>query len=156
MGKSRHASAPFYAEGLKFSCKRCSSCCRHDSGFVFISENDLKKLTFALKMDRDSFLKTYCRWVPNWNGDEVVSLKEKSNKDCIFWDNGCKAYETRPLQCITFPFWEAIVSSNEAWEIAATGCPGINSGELHSVEEIERSIDMRMEQPIINRAGGDE
>ena len=156
MEKSKQTSAPFYAEGLKFSCKRCSSCCRYDSGYVFISENDLKRLLSALRMDRDSFLKTYCRWVQNWNGDEVVSLKEKSNKDCILWDDGCKVYEARPLQCVSFPFWETIVSSKEAWEIAAASCPGMNVGVLHSKEEIESSLETRSEQPTINRVGGDE
>jgi len=156
MDISKQSSAPFYAEGLKFSCKRCSSCCRHDAGFVFISEIDLKKLTSALKMDKNSFLKTYCRWVQNWDDNQVISLREKSNKDCIFWDNGCKVYEARPHQCISFPFWEAVVSSKEAWEIAATGCPGINSGVLHSREEIESSLETRYEQTIIKRTGGDE
>jgi len=156
MGELKRAAAPFYAGGLKFSCKRCSNCCRYESGFVFISENDLKKLLLAVKMDRDSFLKTYCRWVVDWRGDEVVSLKEKSNKDCIFWDNGCKVYEARPLQCVTFPFWESILSSSEAWEITASDCPGMNSGDLHSLEDIEKKLEKREGHMIIKRAGGEE
>jgi len=147
--------ALFYADGLKFSCKRCSSCCRYDSGFVYLSEGDIKNLLSALKMDRNNFLKTYCRWVTNWKGDEVLSLKEKSNKDCILWNDGCTVYTGRPLQCITFPFWESIVSSVEAWEIAAVSCPGINNGQLHSQKAIGRDIELRASEPIINRTGGD-
>jgi len=146
----------FYAEGLKFSCKRCSTCCRYESGFVYISENDLCKLLSAVKMNRDNFLKTYCRWVTDWRDDEVVSLKEKANKDCIFWDDGCKVYEARPLQCITFPFWESILSSSEAWEIAASSCPGMNSGTLHTLEDIEKILEKREGQMTIKRAGGEE
>jgi len=145
--------APFYASGLKFSCKRCSSCCRYDAGFVFLSEKDLEKLISALKMDRNSFLKTYCRWVTDWNGKEVLSLKEKSNKDCILWDSGCTVYASRPLQCVSFPFWESIVSSPQAWEIAATGCPGINSGALHSASEIGEYVKMRSDEPVIYKKG---
>jgi len=146
---------PFYADGLKFSCKRCSSCCRYDSGFVFLSEKDLENLTSTLKMDRNSFIKTYCRWVNDWKGDEVLSLKEKSNKDCILWDNGCIAYEGRPLQCITYPFWESIISSVQSWEIAAASCPGINTGALHTEISIGHDIELRASQPIINRLGGE-
>jgi len=141
----------FYESGLRFSCKRCSSCCRFDSGFVFLSKKDLNKMALALNMNENSFLKTYCRWVTDWKGDEVLSLREKSNKDCVLWDSGCTVYETRPLQCITFPFWESIVSSADNWDIAATGCPGINNGDLHSQKAIEDGIKLRLSEPIINK-----
>jgi len=144
---------PFYDSGLKFSCKRCSACCRYDAGFVFLSEKDLEKLIHALKMDRNGFLEVYCRWVMDRDGKEVLSLKEKSNKDCILWDEGCKVYDSRPLQCVSFPFWEAIVSSLQAWEMAASGCPGMNSGVLHSAGEIEKYVKMRAGEPVIYKKG---
>jgi Fe-S-cluster containining protein len=139
----------FYAAGLRFTCKRCSSCCRYDAGFVYLSENDLKKLTFALKTDKKSFINLYCRWVTGWSVEKVLSLKEKSNKDCILWENGCSVYKARPLQCTAFPFWESIVSSSESWEMAASGCPGINFGQLHTKSSIKRVIKMRDLEPII-------
>jgi Fe-S-cluster containining protein len=142
---------PFYASGLKFTCKRCSSCCRYDSGFVFLSENDLEKLIARLKMDRDGFIKKYCRWVTDVNGKEVLSLREKPNKDCILWDSVCTVYEARPVQCKTFPFWKSILSSPKAWDIAATGCPGMNSGETHSDKSIGEYLKMRTAEPIIYR-----
>ncbi|MDR0323933.1 MAG: YkgJ family cysteine cluster protein [Treponema sp.] len=141
----------FYASGLRFSCKRCSSCCRHDSGFVFLSEKDLKLLIPELKIDRDGFLNTYCRWVIDWEGKEVLSLKEKYNKDCIFWDNGCMVYMVRPAQCKTFPFWESIVASAQSWDIAASGCKGMNTGNFHSKKAIESLLGMRTLDPIIKR-----
>jgi len=118
---------------------------------VFLSENDLISLAGTLKMDRNNFILTYCRWVINWKGDEVLSLKEKSNKDCILWNDGCIVYSVRPQQCITFPFWESIVFSADTWEIAAGSCPGMNSGELHSEKSIKKIIESRSAQPIINR-----
>ena len=142
---------PFYASGLRFSCKRCSSCCRYEPGYVFLSENDLGKLAAELKMENDRFIKTYCRWVTDINGKEVLSLREKSNKDCILWDSGCLLYAVRPLQCITFPFWKSITASAQTWEIAACECPGMNTGELHSEKAISRFIEMRDLQPVINR-----
>ncbi|MCL2441934.1 MAG: YkgJ family cysteine cluster protein [Treponema sp.] len=141
----------FYAAGLKFSCKRCSACCRGAPGFVYLSEKDLLSLAETLKMDKNSFIITYCRWVNDWKGDEVLSLKEKSNKDCVLWNNGCIVYSARPLQCITFPFWESIVNSADTWEMAAGCCPGINSGELHSEKTIKDNIEKYSAQTIINR-----
>jgi uncharacterized protein len=148
---------PFYASGLKFSCRRCSSCCRYDAGYVFLSENDLKKLTAELKTDRNSFIKTYCRWVKDsQSGNEVLSLKEKSNKDCILWDSVCLVYMARPVQCSTFPFWKSIVASTQAWQIAATGCPGMNTGKLHSEKTIGRYIKKRTSESIIIRQEGNQ
>jgi Fe-S-cluster containining protein len=145
---------PFYASGLKFSCKRCSSCCRYDAGYVFLSENDLKKLIAELKMDRNVFIKSYCRWVKDsQNGNEVLSLKEKSNKDCILWNSGCLVYLARPVQCSTFPFWKSIVASARAWQIAATGCQGMNTGRLYSEKTISRYIKKRTSESIIIRQG---
>jgi len=141
----------FYTSGLKFSCKRCSACCRHDSGYVYLSENDLKNLISALKMDKNSVLSVYCRWVIDWRGQESLSLKEKSNNDCILWENGCTVYDSRPVQCNTFPFWESIMQSAQSWEIAASGCPGINSGKLHTEDDINRHLKLRNSEPVINR-----
>jgi Fe-S-cluster containining protein len=104
-------------------------------------------------MDRNGFIKTYCRWVDDWDGGKVLSLKEKASKDCIFWENGCKVYTARPFQCVSFPFWESIVSSEKAWKTAASGCPGMNNGMLYSKEAIEAFLKTRALQPIISRQG---
>ena len=145
----------FYESGLNFSCKRCSACCRYEPGFVFLSEEDLKKLSNALKLDRKSLLAVYCRWVTDWKGDEALSLKEKSNKDCILWDDGCTVYDVRPFQCVSFPFWESILASREAWKNAGSGCPGIGSGALHTKETINEFKKLRDRQPVIKRKGGE-
>jgi len=145
-------NANFYASGLYFSCKRCSSCCRYDSGYVFLSTEDLKKLTDSLNMKKDQFLKAYCRWVTSIQGTESLSLKERSNKDCIFWESsGCSVYNVRPLQCSSFPFWPSILSSQKSWKIAAAACPGMNTGELHTQEKIDRYVKLRGLQRIITK-----
>ena len=141
----------FYSQGLHFSCKRCSSCCRYDSGFVYLCEKDLEKLSTELGMDRNAFVDTYCRWVVNVNGKEALSLRERSNKDCILWDSGCLVYLSRPLQCSSFPFWESIVCSDQTWNIAACTCPGMNCGETHSERTIEEHLITRKAEPVIYR-----
>jgi uncharacterized protein len=143
---------PFYAEGLKFSCTRCSSCCRHESGFVYLSENDLSRLANEFKMDYTAFVQAWCRWIPFTQNRERLSLKEKSNFDCILWNNSCTVYNARPLQCRSFPFWgDHVLCSQKAWEAAGRDCPGINNGELHSREKIEGFIRQMEEEPVIER-----
>jgi len=148
---------PFYAAGLRFSCQRCSSCCRHESGFVYLSENDLSRLANDFKMEYTAFIQTWCRWIPfDWGGAHGagrLSLKEKSNFDCIFWKDGCTVYHARPLQCRAFPFWDTVVCSPDAWETAGRGCPGINNGELRTREEIEDFLRLVGEELVIERRG---
>jgi len=151
---------PFYNDGLRFSCERCSSCCRHESGFVYLSENDLSRLAEEFKMEYTAFIQTWCRWVAfeqnaGWRqATERLALKEKSNFDCIFWNAGCTVYRARPLQCRAFPFWDIVVGSPEAWETAGRGCPGINTGELHTREEIEDFLCLMGEELVIERRVG--
>jgi Fe-S-cluster containining protein len=111
----------------------------------------MNKLASELKMDNDSFLSAYCRWVERGRGVEFLSLKEKSNFDCVFWNSGCTVYQSRPLQCRTFPFWDSILCSAEVWETTAGSCPGINSGPLRSYEEIKSCLQAGEEEPAINR-----
>ncbi|MDR0497166.1 MAG: YkgJ family cysteine cluster protein [Treponema sp.] len=147
----------FYARGLSFSCNRCSACCRYETGFVFLSEKDVSLLKTSLKMEYNDFLDTYCRWVPGNDGINELSLKEKSNYDCIFWhandgDNseGCLVYEARPLQCRTFPFWQSVMSSEKSWKMTAEYCPGIDQGDFHSHDSIEKMLAMRQMEPVIS------
>ena len=127
----------FYDKGLHFECKRCSYCCGHAPGVVYLSERDLDSLCGFFKMGREEFIEKNCRWVEYYYGDTVLALKEKKNYDCWLWDNGCTAYEARPLQCSTYPFWSWMVADRETWYECARDCPGMNSGRLWPVEQIE-------------------
>ena len=77
----------FYDNGLRFECQKCSACCRYDPGYVFLSRNDLASLTQRMKLSEKEFLETYCRTV-DLGGIKRVSLIEKKNYDCIFWEEG--------------------------------------------------------------------
>ena len=153
-----HEKSPFYAQGLHFSCTRCSACCRHESGYVYLSGKDTLRLEEYIKISGKELTETFCRWIPAENGNEWLSLREKPNYDCIFWASdtleggGCTVYEARPLQCRAFPFWSAVVSSPKNWRITAASCPGANSGTLHSPASIEKWLALRQKEPIIERA----
>ncbi|HKL85035.1 MAG TPA: YkgJ family cysteine cluster protein [Treponemataceae bacterium] len=142
---------PFYSNGLRFTCQRCSACCRFDPGFVNISEQDLTRLCTWSGMTREVFIETYCRWVNRFDGYEYLYLLEKDNCDCILWDQGCIAYEYRPLQCSSYPFWPSTMMDKDYWDAYAQTCPGINTGSLHSMEEIEGHLTRRRSEPYIRR-----
>jgi len=147
------AKPPFYAQGLNFTCVRCSACCRHESGYVFLSKKDLSALLACLKMERKEFIAKYCHWIPLASGGEKeqLSLKEKRNFDCIFWEKGCTVYDSRPLQCRAFPFWDWILESEKNWKQMASDCPGIGKGSVHSPDSIEKWLSIRQKEPIIER-----
>ena len=105
-------------------------------------------------MGYNEFIAAYCRWIPAAGGCRQLSLKEKSNYDCIFWikkgrEGGCSVYETRPLQCRAFPFWSTVVSSQSSWKATAADCPGMGRGVLHSRDSIEKWLAQRQKEPII-------
>ncbi|MDR2094455.1 MAG: YkgJ family cysteine cluster protein [Treponema sp.] len=142
---------PFFTGGLRFSCTRCSSCCRYESGYVFLSQKDALSLAGKLKMTYTGFIETYCRWIRQGNGCEYLSLREKSSLDCIFWQEGCTVYEQRPLQCRAYPFWDSLLCSWENWQAASAGCPGMGKGSLHTGEEIEAWLRSQRVEPIVSR-----
>jgi Fe-S-cluster containining protein len=142
---------PFYAKGLKFSCAKCSACCRYEPGFVFLSQKDFDVLAKALQMGYTQFMETFCRWIPYLGDTERLSLREKSNLDCIFWKEGCSVYEARPLQCRSFPFWPTVLHSKQAWKAAAAGCPGMGHGEIHSAGTVDCWLEQQHSENAIIR-----
>lgn len=141
----------FWHNGLRFSCKRCSSCCRFDPGIVNLSRDDLDRLLEWSGLAEGAFIETYCRWVPKADGYDYLCLLEKKNFDCILWDNGCTAYENRPFQCSSYPFWPSLLSDEDWWESNAQDCPGVNQGALHESAEIEEYLTRRRAEPYIRR-----
>jgi len=127
----------FYKDGLHFECQRCSYCCGHSPGFVYLSKRDLMTLCEHFKMSVADFVSTYCRWADYYYGTQVLALIEKKNYDCILWNNGCTAYEARPVQCSTYPFWSWMIADEKTWNECAAECPGMNKGRVWPLEEIE-------------------
>ena len=124
--------AAFYTEGLCFECQRCSSCCGKVPRFVYLSKRDLLTLSRFYSIHPVHFVMHYCRWADYYHGTTVLALKEKSNHDCILWNNGCEAYPARPLQCSTYPFWTWMLKDRETWDDCAKDCPGMNRGKWWS------------------------
>lgn len=127
---------PWYAEGLRFECKRCGACCRGEPGFVWVTREEMRRLADFLGMALADFRARYCRRV-----SDRVSLNELANGDCIFWKGECTVYPVRPKQCRTWPFWKMNVESEESWQYVRLRCPGCGRGTRYSVEEIRKILD---------------
>lgn len=139
----------FYENGLQFECQRCSKCCRYDPGYVFLTKNDLENAAQSLKISNDNFLNKYCRKV-EFGGFNRISLLERDNYDCIFWENGkCIIYNSRPVQCRTFPFWINYLEEEKDWKALAIDCPGIGRGAVVTKEEIEMKILERQKEKFL-------
>jgi Fe-S-cluster containining protein len=141
---------PFYkTDGLRFHCQRCSACCRLTPGYVFLSEKDIEDLLVGTNLPLVEFSRAYLRIV-NIGNFARISLKEKENYDCIFWENdGCRVYDHRPLQCRSFPFWSALLGSLDFWLEHTSKCPGIGKGRAYNCREIDSWLERRLVERLI-------
>ena len=130
--KDRAAGA-WYAEGLYFECARCGECCRGAPGYVWVTGGEVARIARFLGIEVAAFRRQFVRQVGS-----RLSLKERDDGDCVFYQEGCLIYPVRPTQCVIFPFWESNLRSPGDWDRLAGECPGVNGGVLH------RSADIRM------------
>jgi len=128
---------PWYKDGLPFTCTRCGHCCTGAPGFVWVTDEEIQSIAAFRGEPLREFIELYTR-----KARGKVSLREKANDDCVFWDKdrGCTVYPVRPAQCRTWPFWGSNVETPEAWERTKRVCPGSGRGELIPVEEILRRV----------------
>lgn len=116
-------------EGYNFSfnpkaCEECGGrCCIGESGYIWVTPEEITKISEKLSLERDAFINKYLLKV-----GYRYSIKEVIHNDgfkCEFFDlkeKKCSIYEVRPNQCRTFPFWEHF--KNNISEVKKE-CPGI-------------------------------
>jgi len=139
---------PWWDDGLRFACTSCGHCCRHEPGYVFLSEADVDRAAAGADVSTERFVEQYCRSVDLGLATRL-SLLEKPNHDCVFWNGGCSIYLHRPLQCRTYPFWPAILASKEDWDREARDCPGMNAGRRYSGKDISKLLSARERDILI-------
>ena len=97
---------------FKFDADKCATCegncCIGESGYIWITVDEIEKLSKYLNRSVDKLFKDYLI-----KYGYRFSIKEKklseNNYACIFFDTNiqrCTIYDVRPNQCKTFPFWE--------------------------------------------------
>lgn len=114
---------PWFQEGLRFGCTECGQCCTGSPGYAWVSLDEIVAISKYLKLSIDDFAKHYLRQV----GEEYALLEHPISFDCVFLkERKCQIYPVRPKQCRTFPWWQSLLESEEAWNEAAKRCEGIN------------------------------
>ena len=132
--------------GLRFTCTQCGNCCTGPTGFVLFTDAEAEAMAKDAGVSKEVFYSDFTR-------DTLVgrSLKEVEVEgygfDCVFLTrdetgkSGCSVYGARPEQCRTWPFWRSNLIGKRAWKEETQGCPGMNTGELHSPEHIRITRD---------------
>jgi hypothetical protein len=144
---------PWYADGLRFTCTQCGNCCTGGPGYVWISRDEIDRLATHLELSAREVVHRYCRRLGG-----RYSLNERRNAqgnyDCVFLKEErltsgqgaeavvhtrrtCQIYPVRPLQCRTWPFWDGLLQSPGEWERASRRCPGMNTGNKYTRDQIE-------------------
>ena len=124
----------WYAEGVRFECTQSGDCCSGAEGYVWVNQAEIDSMAERVGLTPLDFEKSYVKRV-----GVRRSLKERQNGDCVLLDEEtrkCTAYEQRPRQCKTWPFWDSNLRSKKAWEEAAEACPGCNKGTVVPLETI--------------------
>lgn len=117
-------SLPWYEDGLEFSCTGCGKCCKVD-GDVWLAPEEVTNIIQHLKEKEElstieDFRKKYVRAeIAPANGDSSESwmcLKRKEGA-CVFLDHSgqCGIYDSRPVQCYTYPFWPSLLEDSDVW-----------------------------------------
>ena len=126
----------FYKNGLYFECTVCGECCRHSGGKVEITPIEALIIASALDISPEEFLREYGH---QENGS--IELIDNEDGHCIFLlEDRCSIYDSRPSQCRNFPFWLENLKSHYRWKQLRSFCPGIDQGELYSLETIRQKL----------------
>jgi Fe-S-cluster containining protein len=126
-------------DGLRFTCQRgCINCC-NQTGFVYLTEDDVKCAAKFVGLSKRAFEAKYI-----YRTRHERRFRKPRAKQCPFLENhGCSIHPAKPTQCRTFPFWPELVEHPKEWNRTASFCPGIGKGPLI---QIGTALEMAEEQ----------
>ncbi len=131
---------------LRFACQSgCSKCCEV-SGYVYLTEDDIGRITAFLGLSREDFER---RYVYRTRHQRRLRKPRGKGRECPFLkDFLCSIHPVKPVQCRLFPFWPELVEDRAAWGQTARWCPGIGQGPLIQIgTALETSDEMRTAYP---------
>lgn len=133
MSSGPDSSDLWYKDGLRFACTGCGRCCRGPGGYVWVTEDEAKTLAKVLLLSFEDFAKQYLR-----RSGLRLALVDGATGDCVLLDTKgrCKAYEHRPVQCRTWPWWPENLETPEDWAREKENCPGLDTGKRHTLDQI--------------------
>ena len=131
-------------DSLRFECQRgCTACCEQP-GFVYLTEDDLRRAAGFLGMKPSEFERRYV-----YRTSHRLRLRVPAAARCPFLETtGCSIHPVKPTQCRIFPFWPELVNSRREWKKAARFCPGIDKGPLIQIASAEaQAVEMQAAYP---------
>ncbi|QFR42988.1 YkgJ family cysteine cluster protein [Sulfurimonas sp. CVO] len=106
------------------ACSICQArCCTGESGYIHVSTDEIKKISNFLNLEIADFMQKFL-----FKHGYRYSIKERKcgeSYECAFYNreaNGCMIYEVRPMQCMTFPFWDYYKNRVDELKLE---CPGV-------------------------------
>jgi len=133
-------------DGLRFTCQPgCVNCCQVN-GFVYLSEQDLRRAAAFLGMTVRQFETQYL-----YRTRHLRRLRKPKHAQCHFLeDGGCRIHPAKPTQCRLFPFWPELVEDRGEWQRTARHCPGIGTGPLIQIgAAVEAASEMKTAYPTM-------
>jgi Fe-S-cluster containining protein len=122
----------WYADGLRFACTQCGGCCTGPTGYVWCNDEEIRAMAAGLRITEAQFLTRYTRLLHGRRS--LTEVRTRHGYDCVLLQQTgpgmacCSAYDVRPAQCRTWPFWPENLASPEDWHRAARRCPGVAAG----------------------------
>ena len=127
----------FWSKGIRFECQGTGRCCvsRGGYGYVYLTLEDRRRFARHFKMATQAFTRRYCA-----KTEGHFHLRQVEGPCEFLQGKSCGAYEARPAQCRTWPFWPENMNAR-TWngEVKAF-CPGVGKGRLYSPQEIEELL----------------
>jgi len=106
------------------ACTLCQGrCCTGESGYIYVTKSEIENIAELLNLELSEFVANYL--FKKGYKYSIKEIKYNDSHECVFYDrdiNGCKIYEARPSQCITFPFWDYYKTRVDELK---EECPGI-------------------------------
>ena len=130
-------------DGLRFTCIRgCTRCCERED-FIYLTEEDVKRIAGHLGMDVKAFQAQHV-----YRTRRTRRLRMRLGKCPFLLEDGCSIHTVKPTQCRLFPFWPELVASRKEWARTGRYCPGIGVGKLVQIgTAVERAEEMRTAYP---------
>ncbi len=131
-------------EPFRFVCvPACTSCCR-EKGFVYLSEENLRRAAAFLRLTPAAFERKYV-----YRTKHLLRFRKPRGAQCHFLrEQGCAIHPVKPAQCRAFPFWPELVADRAGWSATAAYCPGIGCGPPVPIETVHRIVtEMRESYP---------
>ncbi|MDR1164570.1 MAG: YkgJ family cysteine cluster protein [Deltaproteobacteria bacterium] len=106
-----------------FVCQRCGSCC-HGAGGVYLDRAGLERVAALLALSPEETARRFTR--DEGGGIYAVLNSPARGGPCLFWEGGlCAIHEAKPPICAAWPYFWAVLASEEGFREAQSACPGL-------------------------------